>query len=115
MIPPGVRIFVCTTPVDLRRSFDGLALATQELLQQEPQSGALYCFINKRANRLKILWWDKNGYCLLYKRLHAALFRIPAGDTGQFSLRIDGNQLAILLCGVARQQRRRKRLTRDQK
>ncbi len=77
MIPAGVRIFVCTTPVDLRRSFDGLALATQELLEQEPQSGSLYCFINKRANRLKILWWDQNGYCLLYKRLHAALFRIP--------------------------------------
>ena len=69
MIPSTVRIFVCTEPQDMRRSFDGLALATQEVLHEDPQSGALFCFVNKRANRLKILWWDANGYCLLCNQL----------------------------------------------
>jgi transposase len=74
MIPGSVRIFVCTEPQDMRRSFDGLALQAQQLLGEDPQSGALYCFVNKRANRIKVLWWDRNGYCLLYKRLHRAFF-----------------------------------------
>jgi len=69
MIPASVRIFVCTEPQDLRRSFDGLALAARERLGEDPQSGALFCFVNKRHNRLKILWWDRNGYCLLYNQL----------------------------------------------
>lgn len=103
MIPASVRIFVCTEPQDLRRSFDGLALAARERLGEDPRSGALLCFVNKRQNRLKILWWDRNGYCLLYKRLHQALFRIPAGErSGASALRLSGAQLAELIAGVAR-------------
>jgi hypothetical protein len=71
MLPQTVRIFVCTTPQDMRRSFDGLALAARELLGEDPQSGALFAFVGKRATRLKLLWWDRNGYCLQYKRLRA--------------------------------------------
>lgn len=66
MIPASVRIFVCTEPQDMRRSFDGLALATQQVMGKDLQAGALHCFVNKRANRLKVLWWDEDGYCLLY-------------------------------------------------
>jgi transposase len=65
VIPASVRIFVCTQPLDLRRSFDGLALATRQMLGEDPQSGALFCFVNQRSNRLKVLWFDRNGYCLL--------------------------------------------------
>jgi len=65
MLPPSVRIFVCTEPQDMRRSFDRLALVTKELLGEDPQSGALYVFVSKRATRAKVLWWDRNGYCLL--------------------------------------------------
>ena len=65
MIPASVRIFVCTEPVDMRRSFDGLAFAAKEKLGQDPQCGALFVFINRRANRLKTLWFDRNGYCIL--------------------------------------------------
>ena len=54
MIPDSVRIFVCTEPQDMRRSFDGLALATRVVLGEDPESGALFCFVNKRANRLKV-------------------------------------------------------------
>ena len=108
MIPSTVRIFVCTEPQDMRRSFDGLGLATREVLGEDPQSGALFCFVNKRMNRLKILWWDANGYCLLYKRLHRAAFVLP-GSSGERSVRIDGSGLAKIIAGVARERRRKGR------
>ena len=56
MLPASVRIFVCTEPQDMRRSFDGLALTTTQLLGQDPRSGALFVFLNKRSNRAKVLW-----------------------------------------------------------
>ena len=105
MLPSSVRIWVCTEPQDFRRSFDGLALATREVIGEDPQSGALYAFVNKRANRLKILWWDCNGYCLLYKRLHRALVRMPNTEPGQVAVQIDSRGLASLLQGVVRERR----------
>lgn len=105
MIPSSVRIFVCTEPQDMRRSFDGLARAAREVLDQDPQGGALFCFVNKRANRLKILWWDRNGYCLLYKRLHRAIFVMPKIDGGGAPI-IDAQELGRLLAGVAKNRRR---------
>lgn len=58
--------------------FDGLALATTQLLGQDPRSGALFVFLNKRSTQARVLWWDTNGYCLLSKRLHQALFVMPS-------------------------------------
>lgn len=102
MIPASVRIFVCTRPHDMRCSYDTLALAAQQVLGQDPRSGALFVFSNKRHNRLKVLWWDHNGYCLLSKRLHQALFRLPApSGSSDSSVSIDGRGLAELLHGVA--------------
>lgn len=106
MLPPSVRVFVCTVPQDMRCSFDALALATKEVLGQEPQSGALFVFVSKRATRLKVLWWDRNGYCLLYKRLHRAVFAVPSATEGA-SVRIDGAALAALLAGFDRPKRKR--------
>jgi transposase len=105
MIPSHVRIVVCTEPVDMRRSFDGLALAARERLGKDPREGGLFVFANKRSNRLKILWFDRNGYCLLYKRLHRALFQLPR-DGGASSVQIDGAALGTLLAGVDRPPRR---------
>jgi len=105
MIPSSVRVFVCKEPQDMRRSFDGLARAARDVLGQDPQAGALFCFVNKRANRLKILWWDRNGYCLLYKRLHRAVFVVPEVVDHAPPI-IDGKQLAELLAGVAKERRR---------
>lgn len=95
MIPSSVRIFVCQEPQDMRRSFDGLALAAQQHLGEDPQSGALFVFANKRNNRLKVLWFDRNGYCLLYKRLHRARFELPEARV------IDGAELGRVLRGSA--------------
>jgi transposase len=68
MLPTTVRILVCTVPQDMRRSFYRLALTVNELLGEDPQSGALYVFVGKSATRTKVLWWDRNGYCLLYNQ-----------------------------------------------
>ena len=103
MLPSTVRIFVCVTPQDMRRSFDALALAAQQHVGEDARSGALFVFINKRSTRLKALWWDRTGYCLLYKRLHQAVFVVPAATDGKMSVRIDGAALAALLAGVPRE------------
>lgn len=106
MIPAHVRIFVCTEPVDMRRSFDGLALVARERLAHDPRRGGLFVFTNRRANRLKVLWLDDNGYCLLYKRLHQAIFRVPTATSDDHPrVCIDAAALAELLRGVARPQR----------
>ena len=106
MLPADVRIFVCMAPVDMRRSFDGLALATTQILGEDPRSGGLFVFVSKRANRAKVLWWDRNGYCLLYKRLHRALFVVPEACDGSTSVRIDGRGLALLLAGIEKTARK---------
>jgi transposase len=100
MLPSSVRIFVCTVPQDMRRSFEGLSLAAKQIIGQDPQNGALFVFMGKRPTRIKILWWDRNGYCLLYKRLHRALFRLPAHSSSQASIQIDSTALGELLAGV---------------
>jgi transposase len=105
MIPTSVRIFVCTEPQDMRRGFDGLALVARQALGIDPQSGALVCFVNKRLTRLKILWWDRNGYCILYKRMHRAIVAMPTADGESTTLKIDGRQLAELLAGITRERR----------
>lgn len=81
MIPAGVRIFVCTEPVDMRRSFDGLALAAREKLGCDPQQGGIFVFANKRSNRLKLLWFDRNGYCILYRGCTAPYSGCPRVKT----------------------------------
>ncbi len=101
MIPGGVRIFVCTERQDMRRSFDALALAVREHLALDPESGALFVFASKRGNRLKVLWFDHNGYCILYKRLHGARFELPEAASSERPLAaIDARTLATILRGV---------------
>ena len=77
MLPLSTRVFVCTEAQDMRRSFDRLAQEVREHVGENPQDGALFVFVSKRGTRVKVLWWERNGYCLLYKRLHRALFVMP--------------------------------------
>lgn len=109
MLPAGTRVLVCTEPQDMRRSFDRLAAVVRDELGEEPQSGAYFVFVGKSSTRVKVLWWDRNGYCLLYKRLHHALFRLPLdGATVGKSMQIDALALARLLEGVARDKQEKK-------
>ena len=111
MIPSGVRIFVCTEPVDMRQGFDRLAQTARSRIGHDPQQGdALFVFANRGARRLKILWFERNGFCLLYKRLHRAVFELPASVAGQPSVHIDSVALSRLLAGVAREKRGRKKM-----
>ena len=115
----AVRIFVCTKPADMRKSFDGLSGMVQEFLEQDPLSGHLFLFFNKRRDRAKILLWDRDGFLLVYKRLEAGTFQKlgPAsrGDrsTGQAGLELTATDLALLLTGVdVTTAQRRKRYAR---
>jgi transposase len=107
VLPSSVRILVCTERQDMRRSFDTLAAVVRDVMHEEPQSGALFVFVGKRPTRVKVLWWDKTGYCLLTKRLHRALFEVPEGDAAAASVRIDAAALAQLLLGVTRDEKKR--------
>lgn len=101
MIPRRVAIFAATEPVDMRRSFDGLAARAREHLGHDPQSGALFMFVNREGDRLKLLWWDKSGYCILYKRLERGTFRLPSAIAAHDrSVTIDADELSKILEGV---------------
>jgi transposase len=100
MLPSATRIFVYAQPIDMRRSFDALGQCVRDVLKQDPESGALFIFAGKRGNSLKILWWDKPGYSILYKRLSRGVFRIPAAIGGEASVNIDARELALILQGV---------------
>jgi transposase len=97
-LPPSVRIWCATTPTDLRRGFDGLAALVRSQLQADPLSGHLFVFFNRRADRLKILYWDRDGLCIWYKRLERGRFHFPAADAA--SLELTPGQLQMILDGV---------------
>lgn len=98
LIPNGVRIFVASEPVDLRRSFDGLAAAASDLLKQDPLSGHLFVFRNRAGHRLKALLWDRTGWIILYKRLESGVFHFPVSADG--SVELDARRLRMLLDGI---------------
>jgi len=93
----SVQIWMAAAPVDMRKSFDGLAEHVRAFLGHDPLSGQMFVFRNRTGERLKILWWDRNGLCLYYKRLEKGTFRFPSTD--QKCLILDGSQLLQLLAG----------------
>ena len=118
-ITGAVRIFVCTKPADMRKSFDGLSGMVQEFLGQDPLSGHLFLFFNKRRDRAKILFWDRDGLLIIYKRLEAGTFQKldPTSRTEQGSgtagLELSVTDLTLILKGIdLTSARRRKRYSR---
>lgn len=113
MIPTAIRIFVCTETVDMRFGFDRLAQVARERIGHDPiAGGALFVFGSKSATRLKVLWFEGHGICMLYKRLHRAVFELPGSLTGGASVHIDSVALAKLLTGVPRMRAQRKKSAR---
>src|ERR1700722_11412081 len=98
--PPSVRIFLATQPIDARRGFDGLAELVRQHLSGDPLSGHVFVFRNKRGDRVKLLYWDEDGYVIVYKRLEEGTFRWPAVAEGQPSVALRAAELAILLGGI---------------
>jgi transposase len=113
-LPPSVRIFVARGATDMRKSFDTLASLVCEVIDEDPQSGHLFVFVNGRRNRVKILWWDRFGYCLLAKRLEHGQFRIydqAGGGVSHFEM--SSSDLLLLLDGIDLR-RARRRVSHDE-
>ena len=108
MLPTSTRIFVYAQPVDMRRSFDALSQCVRGVLQQDPECGALFIFAAKSGTSLKILWWEKSGYSILYRRLARGVFRLPEAVSGDTSVLIDARELALILQGVETETRKQR-------
>ena len=106
-LPPTVRIFLATAPADMRRGFDGLAALTTSVLGEDPLSGHLFVFRNRRGDRLKILWWDRDGLAILAKRLERGVFRFPTPRDGR--IEVTPAEMADILEGIDLQNARRQR------
>jgi transposase len=111
----SVRIFVCVPPTDMRRGFDGLAATARTVTRQDPLSGHLFVFFNRRRDRVKILYWDASGYCLWYKRLEAGRFALSGSAGDQEAVEWDWPQLTLILEGIdLSDSQRRRRYCRPQ-
>lgn len=91
------RIYLYRHPVDFRKAVNGLSVLVEETLDEDPFSGTLYVFTNRNRDRLKILWYERNGFCLWYKRLEKDRFIWPASDAEV--VKLNGQQLNWLIDG----------------
>lgn len=94
----GVRIFIATKPMDMRKSLDGMAYLVDKELKKDVFSGQIFVFCNKRGDKIKIFYWDRNGYCCWYKRLEKGIFRMPKTTGSSFA--ISDAELLLLLEGI---------------
>ena len=99
-LPPSVKIFLAAQPVDMRKSFDGLKAVVEEFVGGDPLSGHLFVFRGRRADRFKILYWDRDGLAIWYKRLEAGTFLFPTAREDQRRIEVQPSELAMLLDGI---------------
>lgn len=111
-LPESVRIYLVTTPTDMRKGFDGLSALVERELGEEVYSGHLFVFVSRRGDRVKILTWERGGFVLWYKRLERGRFKMPWVEPSQKRVVLDAGQLGMLLEGVDLSQIRRPRLWR---
>jgi transposase len=108
-LSPAVRIYVALGPTNLRQSFNGLSLAAAQIIGEEPTSGHLFFFCNRRRTQLRILWWDGTGYCIYAKRLARGTFEVPPAREDATHVEIDAETLQMLLGGIDLGSARRRR------
>ena len=96
--PDSVKVLIYNQPVDMRRAIDGLSTTVAEQLRESPTSGTLYVFYSRGKDKLKVLYWERNGFCLFYKRLEKGRFQLPA--PGSKTMTISKQQLRWLLEGL---------------
>jgi transposase len=115
-LPPQIRVFLYRLPTDLRKSFHGLVALTESALKQNPLSGSLFVFLNRRRDRIKILYWGQTGFCIWYQQLQQGTYQLPAEDVlqAQQTVELTRSQLSLILDGIdlasARQRARFQRL-----
>ena len=109
-LPPSVRVFLAPGATDMRKQFDGLAQAAREVIKQDPLSGHLFVFCNRRRDRLKILVWDRSGFWLMAKRLERGTFAWPVSrSNSNEGIELTAEELSAMLGGfdIARVPKRR--------
>jgi transposase len=98
-VATGAKIYFATEPVDLRRGHDGLSALVRSRFGMDPLDGHLFVFVGRRRDRVKVLFWDRGGFVLYYKRLAQGRFRMPPMSDGADRVVLDGTELAMLLGG----------------
>lgn len=101
-LPPQVRVFLYRHATDMRKSFHGLVALTESELKQDPLSGDLFVFMNRRRDRIKILYWGQTGYCIWYQQLQQGTYQIPKPDAKDqaATLKVTRAQLSLILDGI---------------
>lgn len=111
-LPPGARVFLATSRVDGRKGVDGLAALVRAQFQQDPLSGSLFVFFSRRADRVRVLYYDRDGYVLITKRLEKGTFRLPWRERDGAHVTVEAAELLLVLEGIdLRDARRRARWT----
>lgn len=98
-LPPGARVFVATGRVDGRKGIDGLSTLVRSQFAEDPLSGSMYVFFSKRADRVRVLYFDRDGYVLIMKRLEKGTYRLP-WRAEQGRVVIEAAELLLVLEGI---------------
>lgn len=99
-LPASVRVYVCLAPCDMRRSFDGLHALVRDHLELDAFAGHLYLFASRRRDRLKILYWDRDGFALWSKRLEEGTYAILSAELPSRRIEMTPEELGALLSGI---------------
>jgi transposase len=109
-LPPSVRLFVATQPVDGRKGVDSLMVIVRDVFRHDPLSGHLFVFFSKRCDRVRIVYWDRSGFAMWTKRLEQGRFRPAFSANGQLDARgIEAADLALIVEGIDLAGARRRR------
>ena len=113
-LPASVRVYLCLTACDMRKSFDGLHALVREHLELDAFAGHLFVFASRRKDRVKILYWDRDGFAVWSKRLEEGTYAVPFGDGTERQRKITAQELGALLSGIdLSTAKRRKRYRRE--
>jgi transposase len=101
-LPPQIRVFLYRLPTDMRKSFHGLIALTESALKQDPLSGSLFVFVNRRRDRIKILYWGQTGFCIWYQQLQQGTYQLPAEEAleARETVEVTRSQLSLILDGI---------------
>ena len=99
-LPASVRVYLCLTACDMRKSFDGLHALVREHLELDPFAGHLFVFASRRRDRIKILYWDRDGFAVWGKRLEKGTYAVPLGEAAERRREITAQELGALLSGI---------------
>jgi transposase len=99
-LPASVRVYLCLIACDMRKSFDGLAALARGQMELDPLGGRLFVFGSRRRDRVKILYWDRDGYAVWAKRLEEGTYELPFSEPGEARREITAQELGALLSGI---------------